>query len=163
MAMRAASRRTPQDDRLSADLARLSLRDPAGLQRRWRMVFGRSAPEHLSPALMERVLAYRLQAERHGDLSPATARLLDRLKPDSAAEALPLPNQPGTKPGTLLVREWKGELHRVTVLDLGFAWNGATYDSLSRVAHAITGTKWNGPRFFGLRERPSPAQWSAPR
>jgi hypothetical protein len=148
-------RRTPQDDRLSADLARLALLDPAGLQRRWRMVFGRSAPEHLSRALMQRLLAYRLQVDHFGDLAPATARLLDRLKPDSGAEALPLPDQPGTKPGTLLVREWKGELQRVMVLDPGFAWNGTTYDSLSRVAHAITGTKWNGPRFFGLRERPS--------
>ncbi|GJD97886.1 DUF2924 domain-containing protein [Methylobacterium iners] len=158
--MRTGSQRTPQDDRLSADLARLAMLDPAGLQRRWRMVFGRSAPEHLSRALMHRVLAYRLQVDRHGDLSPATTRLLDRLRPDSPAEVLPPPDQPGTKPGTLLVREWKGELHRVMVLDPGFAWQGTTYDSLSRVAQAITGTKWNGPRFFGLRERPSSAQRS---
>ena len=56
------------------------------------------------------------------------------------------------KPGTLLVREWQGALQRVMALDQGFAWNGATYASLSEVARAITGTNWNGPRFFGLRQ-----------
>jgi hypothetical protein len=128
--MSARAQRTQQDDSLPADLAQLALLDPASLQRRWRRVFGRSAPEHLSGALMQRVLAYRLQADHFGDLSPTTIRLLDRLRPDSSAETIPLPAQPGTKPGTLLVREWKGELHRVLVLEAGFAWKGATYDSL---------------------------------
>ena len=54
---------------------------------------------------------------------------------------------------TLLVREWEGTLQRVVVLESGFAWNGVTYESLSKVARAITGTDWNGPRFFGLRDR----------
>ena len=57
------------------------------------------------------------------------------------------------KPGALLIREWQGRLERVTVVDDGFAWNGATYASLSAVAFAITGTKWNGHRFFGVRRR----------
>ena len=60
------------------------------------------------------------------------------------------------KTGTILMREWNGRPHRVTVMDEGFAWNGRTYDSLSKIALAITGTKWNGPRFFGLRDRISP-------
>ena len=55
--------------------------------------------------------------------------------------------------GTMLGREWKGRMHRVAVLSDGFSWNGKTYASLSKIAHAITGTRWNGPRFFGLRER----------
>ena len=67
------------------------------------------------------------------------------------AVLIPLPELRGTKPGTLLVREWEGSLQRVMVLEQGFAWNGSTYDSLSQVARAITGTNWNGPRFFGLR------------
>jgi len=58
-------------------------------------------------------------------------------------------------PGTILVREWNGQAHRVTVVEQGFAWQGATYDSLSKIAQAITGTKWNGPRFFGLRDKSS--------
>jgi hypothetical protein len=59
------------------------------------------------------------------------------------------------RPGTLLGREWNGQMHRVSVLSDGFAWNGKTYPSLSRVAFAITGTRWNGPKFFGLRDKPS--------
>ncbi len=59
------------------------------------------------------------------------------------------------KAGTILTREWNGHPHRVMVVDSGFAWMGKTYDSLSKVAFAITGTKWNGPRFFGLRDKPS--------
>jgi hypothetical protein len=54
------------------------------------------------------------------------------------------------------MREWNGHAHRVMVVDQGFAWSGKTYDSLSKVAFAITGTKWNGPRFFGLRDRLPP-------
>lgn len=60
------------------------------------------------------------------------------------------------KPGTILTRAWNGQLHRVMVVDAGFAWNGKTYDSLSKIAFAITGSKWNGPRFFGLRDKASP-------
>ena len=55
----------------------------------------------------------------------------------------------------MLGREWNGRMHRVTVLADGFAWNGKTYPSLSKVAFAITGTRWNGPKFFGLRDKPS--------
>ena len=62
------------------------------------------------------------------------------------------------KPGTILTREWNGHPHRVMVVDAGFAWMGKTYDNLSKVAFAITGTKWNGPRFFGLRDKPSEAR-----
>jgi len=59
------------------------------------------------------------------------------------------------RPGTILAREWNGRMHRVAVLAEGFAWNGKIYPSLSKIAHAITGTRWNGPRFFGLRDKPS--------
>src|SRR5207253_10331728 len=60
-------------------------------------------------------------------------------------------------PGTVLVRDWDRKSQRVMVMADGFAWNGKTYDSLSKVAFAITGTRWNGPRFFGLRDKDSPA------
>ncbi|MFN7321876.1 MAG: DUF2924 domain-containing protein [Methylobacterium sp.] len=62
------------------------------------------------------------------------------------------------KPGTVLMREHAGEMHKVTVLDVGYGWNGLTYRSLSEVARAITGTSWNGPRFFGLRDAKSRQQ-----
>ena len=62
----------------------------------------------------------------------------------------------GLTPGTVLVREWDRKSHRVMVLADGFAWNGQTYESLSKIAFAITGTRWNGPRFFGLRDKQAP-------
>jgi hypothetical protein len=123
------------------------------LRRRWRMVFGRAAPEQLPRSLLQRALAYRIQVDALGDLDRDTIRMLDRLARGGRDGAvIPLPELRGTKPGTLLVREWEGTLQRVMVLEQGFAWNGQTYESLSKVARAITGTNWNGPRFFGLRE-----------
>ena len=112
---------------------------------------------------MIRALAYRQQVQQHGDLDRATLQALDAASesPGSPTEIGPSP-KPGSAPpavhsglrtGTMLVREHEGVLHRVMVLEGGFAWNGATYDSLSQVAFAITGTKWNGPRFFGLRQK----------
>ena len=59
------------------------------------------------------------------------------------------------RPGTVLAREWNGQKQRVAVLADGFAWNGKTYPSLSKIAFAITGTRWNGPKFFGLRDKPA--------
>jgi hypothetical protein len=139
---------------LSGELDRLAAMDAASLRRRWRMVFGRAAPEHLPRGLLQRALAYRIQADALGDLDRETIRMLDRLARGGRDGAvIPLPELRGTKPGTLLVREWEGVLQRVMVLEQGFAWNGQTYDSLSKVARAITGTNWNGPRFFGLREK----------
>ena len=137
--------------RVEAELSRLASADLTSLQRRWRVVFGRAAPD-LPRALLQRILAYRIQADAVGDLDPAVVKLLERLGRGELRD-IPLPELRAVKPGTLLVREWEGALQRVMVLDEGFAWNGVTYDSLSQVARAITGTNWNGPRFFGLRDR----------
>ena len=146
--------RAPASARLASELDRLAAMDAASLRRRWRMVFGRAAPDHLPRALLQRALAYRIQADALGDLDRETIRMLDRLARDGRnGTIIPLPELRGTKPGTLLVREWEGVLQRVMVLETGFTWNGHTYDSLSKVARAITGTNWNGPRFFGLRDR----------
>ena len=120
---------------------------------------GGTAPAHLPRWLLLRVLAYRLQAAALGDLDKATLRFYSRF----ARRAIDFAGSPfkkrtprtrdgiGLNPGALLVREWKGKLERVMVLDKGFAWNGQTFGSLSQVAKAITGTSWNGHRFFGLR------------
>ena len=93
-----------------------------------------------------------MQADILGDLDRETVRALSRLHQSNGAETIPLSELRSTKPSTLLVREWQGVLQRVMVLKNGFAWKGATYDSLSAVAKAITGGSWNGPRFFGLRD-----------
>ncbi len=134
-----------------AELIRLAYADAKSLAPRWRVVFGGRAPD-LPRALLLRILAYRIQADAAGDLDPTTIQLLDRLGRGEISE-IPLPELRALKPGTLLVREWEGTLQRVVVLESGFAWNGVTYESLSKVARALTGTNWNGPRFFGLRDR----------
>ena len=82
-------------------------------------------------------------------------RAAGTIKPKAVPPIPPVPLKRSLKPGTILAREHGGALHRVMVLDEGFAWNGSTYGSLSEAAHAITGTKWNGPRFFGLRDGPN--------
>jgi hypothetical protein len=125
------------------------------LQARWRTVFGRRAPPHLPRHLLFRMLAYRLQADRLGELDADSRRLLDRIGSGSSEGINRLVadfNRPRTelRPGTLLTREWDGHLQRVMVLADGFSWNGKTYPSLSKVAFAMTGTCWSGPRFFGL-------------
>ena len=105
------------------------------------------------------VIAYRIQADRLGDLDHKTRQVLDRTVSKGTGPAMSARlasfDQKRTElsPGTVLVREWDRQSQRVMVMADGFAWNGQTYDSLSKVAFAITGTKWNGPRFFGLREK----------
>lgn len=137
-------------DRLAADLQRLNQSDLPALRRRWRAAFGKAPPLTMPRWLLQRALAYRIQADALGDLDRATSRSIDRLRGEGTP--IPLPALRAIKPGTLLAREWGGSLHRVMVLDEGFTWNGGTYASLSAVALAITGTRWNGPRFFGLRQ-----------
>ena len=102
------------------------------------------------------MIAYRLQAERLGDLDRDTQRFLDRVAAGTRnGDELPAKGltRHGLQPGTILVREWDGKSHRVMVLDQGFAWNGTTYRSLTEIAFAMTGTRWSGPRFFGIRTR----------
>jgi hypothetical protein len=130
-----------------------------GLRSRWQGVFQRPAPAHLTQHLLFAVIAYRLQADRFGDLDHATRQMLDGIATQEAGPALSARlasfDQKRTRltPGTVLVREWDRQSQRVMVLADGFAWNGQTYDSLTKVAFAITGTRWNGPRFFGLRDK----------
>jgi Protein of unknown function (DUF2924) len=133
--------------------------DLKGLRARWRSVLQRPAPDHLPRHLLFAIIAYRIQADRFGDLNHETRQLLDRTGPKETGTAMSARlvsfDQKRTEltPGTVLVREWDRQSHRVMVMPDGFAWNGQTYDSLSKVAFAITGTNWNGPRFFCLRNK----------
>jgi hypothetical protein len=147
-------------DRASLDneIAHLRDLDVGGLRSRWQNVFGRRPHPHLPRHLLFRVLAYRLQAALLGDLDGESQRLLDRsVSPEDAGQrAVELGRRTANlRPGTVLAREWNGQMQRVAVLADGFAWSGKTYPSLSKVAFAITGTRWNGPKFFGLRYKPS--------
>src|SRR6266403_3800837 len=141
------------------EIAHLRGLDLKGLRSRWQSVFQRPPSDHLPRHLMFAIIAYRIQADRLGDLDHETRQLLDHTgaKESSAAMSARLVSfdQKRTEltPGTVLVRDWDRQSQRVMVMSDGFAWNGQTYDSLSKVAFAITGTKWNGPRFFGLRDK----------
>jgi Protein of unknown function (DUF2924) len=150
---------TPETSSLEAEIARLRGLEVKALRARWRTSFGRNAPPHLARHLLFAMLAYRLQAEVVGDLDAKTVRFLERidLAPSKQA-AVPIAQAfewrtRNLSPGTVLARDWAGQHHRVMVLEGGFAWQGRSYSSLSEIAKAITGTKWNGPRFFGLRDR----------
>jgi hypothetical protein len=141
---------------LEDEIAHLRDLDLPGLRARWHSVFRRKAPDHLPRHLLYRMIAYRLQAERLGDLDRDTQRFLDQVATGTRnGDECPAKrdHRHGLQPGTLLVREWDGKPQRVMVLDQGFAWNGATYRSLTEIAFAMTGTRWSGPRFFGLRTR----------
>lgn len=144
---------------IEIEIARLRGLDLEALRARWQSVHGRQAPPHLALHLLFRILAYQLQADAMGDLDAQTLRVLRQIdQTPSKKAAVPLTQSFDQRnrelsPGTLLTREWSGQHHRVMVLERGFAWDGRSYKSLSEIAKAITGTKWNGPRFFGLRDR----------
>jgi len=147
----------PDRAKLDVEIARLRDLDAGQLRSHWHTVFGRPAPAHLPRHLLFRSLAYRLQADRLGGLDGESQRLLDRSgSPEKAGRnAVDLSRQTTElRPGTILGREWNGQMQQVAVLADGFAWNGNTYPSLSRVAFGITSTRWSGPKFFGIREKP---------
>jgi hypothetical protein len=139
---------------VEAEIERIRSLAPQALRRRWRAVFGRAAPAALGRDLLGRMIACRMQEQVFGTLDRDSLAFLDSL----ARRPTPAPRR--LKPGTLLVREYQGERHTVTVAREGFDWQGATYPSLSAIARAITGTAWSGPRFFAvpaasLRAKPS--------
>ena len=160
--MRRPSKRseTSEGKSIEDQIARLRDLDLMGLRVCWQNEFGRPAPKHLTRYLLFRILAYKTQADRLGDLDSDSLKVLERVggkdrQPSIVSKELAVVDRRRFAPpaGTVLVREWDRKSHRVMVLADGFAWNGETFDSLSQIAFAITGTKWNGPRFFGLRDR----------
>ena len=113
---------------------------------------------HLPKHLQTAIVSYRRQADQSGDLDPAIRQFLDRMVEKETPESVMAKlvafdrGQVELKAGTILSREWNGITQRAIVVDDGFLWDGTRYDSLSAIAFAITGTRWNGPRFFGLRD-----------
>jgi Protein of unknown function (DUF2924) len=137
--------KTPAAAPLEAELDRICALSLDELRALWRAMTQQNPPRALSRDLLARMLAYRIQEQALGKLSLETRRLLDRL---ARGEAEPVRH---LKVGTVMVREHQGVLHEVMVVPGGFCWRDETYASLSAIAQAITGTTWNGPRFFGLR------------
>lgn len=132
---------------LAAEIERIQSLGLDALRAEWQTAFGAGPPQGLTKDVVARTLAQRLQEQVFGGLDRETRRLLDRLARDDK----PTVELNRFKSGTVLVREYQGERHTVTVVPDGFLWQGTTYPSLSTIARAITGTPWNGPRFFGLR------------
>jgi hypothetical protein len=140
------------DPMVEAEVDRLRSMRIKELRALWRAKFKSEPPKAFGPDLLRRSLAYRIQEKAYGGLDPATRRVLNQLVAQylkAPTGKIVMPRR--VKPGAILVREWKGERHHVTVLEDGFAYQGKTHDSLSEIARLITGTRWNGPRFFGLR------------
>jgi hypothetical protein len=152
------------DPAVEAELGRLPTTPIANLRKRYCELFRTEPPKAFGPDLLRRSIAHRIQEKAYGRLPAPTQRLLDQLvkaartKPNGRLE---LPGR--IKPGSELVRTWNGNTYRVMVMADGFAHDGRTYSSLSEIASEITGTKWNGPRFFGLRSssRKSAAEGAA--
>lgn len=132
----------------------LSYLPRAGLVAVWQELFRNSPPKKTSRELLISAIAWEIQARRHGGLKPKIQRRLERLAEELKGNGKPhaLNPTPRFRPGTRLVREWQGEAHRVTVLEDGFEYREARYASLSHIARKITGTRWSGPAFFGLRK-----------
>ena len=131
---------------IEAEIDRIRSLGVAALRARWRSLFGAPPPDGLTKDLIARMIAYRIQEEAFGGLDRQTLKLMARGGKAGSESIRRL------KAGTVLVREHDGARHAVSVVPGGFAWNGAIYPSLSSIARAITGTNWNGPRFFGLRD-----------
>ena len=147
------------DPVVEAELDRLPTIPIADLRKRYRELFRIEPPKAFGPDLLRRSIAHNIQERAYGGLAPPIRRLLHQMvkaasvKPNGRLE---LPRR--IKTGSELVRTWHRRTYRVTVVADGFTYGGKTFANLSEIATAITGTRWNGPRFFGLR---SAAGWEA--
>lgn len=132
------------------ELAALATMSPAQLRSEWRRVY-RASPPPLTPDLLLRGIAYRLQERIHGGVPPKTVRAIRRLAEQATKIAVDPVARVQVKPGTRLVRSWNGSTYSVLVTDDGFMLGERRFTSLSHVAKAITGAHWSGPRFFGVK------------
>jgi hypothetical protein len=143
------TRKSP--DAVAARLRKVEAASLPDLRAEWERLTGRAPPPGLRSNLLRLALAYRIQEEAYGGLDRETRR---RLREIAAAadrgERRPAGPAP-LRPGTALTREWQGRTHAVNVLAQGFEYQGKAYKSLSEIARVITGTRWSGPKFFGLR------------
>ena len=144
------TRRSSDPATIDAEVDQIRSLGIVALRTRWRAMFAVMPPAGLTKDIIARMIAFRIQEQAFGGLEKDAVTLLERLargdKPGAVNRRL--------KPGTVLVREHNGERHTVIVVPDGFLWRETTYASLSTIARTITGTAWNGPRFFGLRMRP---------
>ena len=143
------SDRASKESEVAREVAGLDELDRESLISRWRAAYGAPPPRKLSRALLEKALAYEIQCRAFGGLSGAARRALRAAAASKDGSTGPRLLNPGAR----LVREWNGIVHEVDVTGDGYIWRGERYRSLTAVACRITGTKWSGPRFFGLTGR----------
>ncbi len=137
---------------LARQLAELESASTAELRARWERAYRHPAPKRASRDLLLRAVAYHIQERAEGGRSKAARqRLAPLADPKGNDGRPPRPARPRLGRGTRLIREWRGEVHQVTVGEDGFDYRGMRYGSLSQIASEITGTRWSGPRFFGVR------------
>jgi hypothetical protein len=132
--------------KLMVPLEQLRALNPEELREHWQSLFGADPPAKLRSSLLIQGIAYRLQEKALGGLKPATVRLLERIADDAAArrESTPTPGKIRVSAGTVLIREWHGKKHQVTVLKDGFLYRAKRFHSLSQIARTITGSRWSG-------------------
>jgi hypothetical protein len=140
------TRRSTDYEMIEAEIDRIRSLGLDELRALWRTTLRSSPPLAFTKDLMARFICWHIQEQTHGGVDANTAKLLDGLARGDKPRA-----DRRLKPGTVLVREYQGDRHTVTVVTGGYVWRDATYASLSAIAYNITGTGWNGPRFFGLR------------
>ena len=135
---------------IAAEILRLESLALDRLRKEWRRLHRTPPPKRLSRDILLRGITYRMQENAFGGLSKTILRKLQTSVPNEAMAAKNRRRRPSFKPGTRLVREWRGVTHTVVMLADGVEWRGRRYRSLSVVAREITGAHWSGPRFFGL-------------
>jgi hypothetical protein len=146
-------------DSLAKKIAALRDQGVDALRVAWARRFRCPAPPIQSADVLRRLFSWRLQADTFGDLDAKTSAALNRARTAVSKGRAPVPPvSSAIRAGSVLVREWRGVTRRVLVRDEGFEHEGKEYRTLSEVARAITGTRWSGPRFFGLEEKPQTAK-----
>lgn len=143
----------PKPNDVAEQIAALESLSLTELRKRWSRSFNASVPKGLSQDMLIRGIAYKIQEKAYGGLSQAMKRKLNAIaKQIDDGDLRGFDPEPALKPGVKLIREWQAQTYMVTVLDDGFEYNGKRYGSLSMIAREITGVRWSGPRFFGLKK-----------
>jgi hypothetical protein len=140
-----------QAERLAQDLKDLGTRGDDELKKRWRNLYGRKPPRKIHRSLLIPAIAYRLQENALGALKPSVCHHLMRVARNADGRLAPDYPSFSLKPGTVLVRDWGGVTHQVKAVEDGIVFRNKRYKSLSEVARIITGSRWSGPLFFGLK------------
>jgi hypothetical protein len=135
--------------RLAGELAALSTLDRIALIEKWRTLYDAEPPGRVRNNFLMHAIAHRMQEQLLGGLKPATRRFLEKAAEDNVSRQLMI----SIKPGTRLLREWHGVTYEVIIMEDGVQCNGKRYRSLSETARAITGARWSGPLFFGLKKQ----------